>query len=76
VEQRRLSLGLLHADPAASAFRLDGQGRVGVIDWGQVIWGPLLYDVGSAVVLQRLGNHAAHQDTFLIATPGPLRSPG
>jgi Ser/Thr protein kinase RdoA (MazF antagonist) len=65
VEQRRLTLGLLHADPAPTAFRLDGQGRVGVIDWGQAIWGPLLYDVGSAVVLQWLGNHAAHRDTFL-----------
>jgi Ser/Thr protein kinase RdoA (MazF antagonist) len=65
VEQHRLSLGLLHADPAPSAFRLDGQDKVGVIDWGQAIWGPLLYDVGSAVVLQRLDNQAAHQDTFL-----------
>jgi Ser/Thr protein kinase RdoA (MazF antagonist) len=36
-----------------------------VIDWGQAIWGPLLYDLGSVVVLQRLGNQDAHISTFL-----------
>jgi Ser/Thr protein kinase RdoA (MazF antagonist) len=65
VTRGRLTLGLLHTDPAPTAFRVDGLGRVGVIDWGQLVWGPLLYDVGSAVVLRRLGDHHGHLDAFL-----------
>jgi len=38
-----------------------------VIDWGQVVWGPLLYDVASAVVFQRLGGHDGRLDAFLDA---------
>src|SRR5579863_9440229 len=43
--------GLLHADPAAEAFRLDpATGRVGVIDWSVALHGPLLYDLASAAM--------------------------
>jgi homoserine kinase type II len=43
--------GLLHADPAAEAFRLDpASGRVGVIDWSVALHGPLLYDLASAAM--------------------------
>lgn len=43
--------GLLHADPAPGAFRLDpATGRCGVIDWSYVLQGPLLYDLASAVM--------------------------
>jgi Ser/Thr protein kinase RdoA (MazF antagonist) len=43
--------GLLHADPAAGAFRLDpATGQVGVIDWGVALHGPLLYDLASAAM--------------------------
>lgn len=48
---------------APTTLRVDRLGRVGVIDWGQVVWGSLLYDVGSAVVLQRLGDQ--------LGLPGP-----
>ena len=47
----RMSWGLLHADPAPEAFRLDpATGRCGVIDWSYFLYGPLLYDLASAVM--------------------------
>jgi Ser/Thr protein kinase RdoA (MazF antagonist) len=47
----RMSWGLLHADPAPEAFRLDpATGRCGVIDWSNALYGPLLYDLASAVM--------------------------
>jgi Ser/Thr protein kinase RdoA (MazF antagonist) len=43
--------GMLHADPAPDAFRRDpATGRCGVIDWSSAIYGPLLYDLASAVM--------------------------
>jgi Ser/Thr protein kinase RdoA (MazF antagonist) len=46
-----MSWGLLHADPAPEAFRLDpATGRCGVIDWSHALCGPLLYDLASAVL--------------------------
>ena len=43
--------GMLHADPAPDAFRLDPvTGRCGVIDWSYFLYGPLLYDLASAVM--------------------------
>ena len=46
-----MSWGLLHADPAPEAFRLDPiTGRCGVIDWSYALYGPLLYDLASAVM--------------------------
>jgi homoserine kinase type II len=41
--------GLLHGDPAPEAF-IDDNGDVGLIDWGSVLLGPLIYDVASAVM--------------------------
>jgi Ser/Thr protein kinase RdoA (MazF antagonist) len=47
----RMTCGLLHADPAPEAFRLDpATGQCGVIDWSYAIHGPLLYDLASAVM--------------------------
>jgi Ser/Thr protein kinase RdoA (MazF antagonist) len=47
----RMTWGLLHADPAPEAFRLDpATGRCGVIDWSCALRGPLLYDLASAVM--------------------------
>jgi len=44
-------LGLLHADPAPEAFRQDAvTGRCGIIDWSSAHYGPLLYDLASAVM--------------------------
>jgi len=46
-----LTQGPLHADPAPEAFLLDRvTGRCGVIDWGGAVYGPLLYDLASAVM--------------------------
>ena len=43
--------GLLHADPAPEAFRLDvASGQCGIIDWSSAHCGPLLYDLASAVM--------------------------
>jgi homoserine kinase type II len=48
VQQRMpLTTGLLHADPGPNSFLIEASGRVAVIDWGAVTWGPLLYDVAS-----------------------------
>jgi homoserine kinase type II len=48
VQQRMpLTTGLLHADPGPTSFLIDASGRVAIIDWGAVTWGPLLYDVAS-----------------------------
>lgn len=48
---RAWSTGLLHADPAPGAFRLDPvTGRCGVIDWSTALYGPLLYDLASAAM--------------------------
>jgi homoserine kinase type II len=46
-----MTWGLLHADPAPEAFRLEpSTGRCGVIDWSYALHGPLLYDLASAVM--------------------------
>jgi Ser/Thr protein kinase RdoA (MazF antagonist) len=43
--------GLLHADPAPEAFRLDlASGQCGIIDWSSAHYGPLLYDLASAAM--------------------------
>jgi Ser/Thr protein kinase RdoA (MazF antagonist) len=48
---RTWTAGLLHADPAPGAFRLDpATGRCGIIDWSTALHGPLLYDLASAVM--------------------------
>jgi Ser/Thr protein kinase RdoA (MazF antagonist) len=54
-----MTWGLLHADPAPEAFRLDpATGRCGVIDWSYALYGPLLYDLASAVMYVGGPGHA------------------
>ena len=54
-----MSSGLLHADPAPGAFRFDpSTGRCGVIDWSYALYGPLLYDLASAVMYVGGPGHA------------------
>jgi Ser/Thr protein kinase RdoA (MazF antagonist) len=54
-----MTWGLLHADPAPEAFRLDpATGRCGVIDWSYALYGPLLYDLASAVMYVGGPDHA------------------
>jgi homoserine kinase type II len=56
---RTLTHGLLHADPAPEAFRLDpATGVCGLIDWPSAINGPLLYDLASAVMYAGGPGHA------------------
>lgn len=45
----RLATGLCHGDPTPEAFLRSATGA-GLIDWGSVVDGPLLYDVASAVM--------------------------
>ena len=53
-----MTQGMLHADPAPGAFLFDQDSRrCGVIDWSYSIYGPLLYDLASAVMY--LGGPAA-----------------
>jgi Ser/Thr protein kinase RdoA (MazF antagonist) len=55
----RMAWGLLHADPAPEAFRLDpATDRCGVIDWSYALYGPLLYDLASAVMYVGGPDHA------------------
>jgi Ser/Thr protein kinase RdoA (MazF antagonist) len=54
-----MTWGLLHADPAPEAFRLDpATGRCGFIDWSYFLLGPLLYDLASAVMYAGGPDHA------------------
>jgi Ser/Thr protein kinase RdoA (MazF antagonist) len=58
-DPNRMSWGLLHADPAPGAFRLDpASGRCGIIDWSYYLHGPLLYDLASAVMYVGGADHA------------------
>jgi Ser/Thr protein kinase RdoA (MazF antagonist) len=72
VEPDEMTWGLLHADPAPEAFRLDpSTSRCGVIDWSYAIEGPLLYDLASAVMYVGGLDHAealvnAYLDTGVI----------
>jgi Ser/Thr protein kinase RdoA (MazF antagonist) len=54
-----MAWGLLQADPAPGAFRFDpSTGRCGVIDWSYALYGPLLYDLASAVMYVGGPDHA------------------
>jgi homoserine kinase type II len=66
---RAWSTGLLHADPAPGAFRLDPvTGRCGVIDWSTALYGPLLYDLASAAMFLGGLDSAAEMTEAYLAT--------
>lgn len=51
VSHSAASWGLLHGDPAPEAFLWDpGSATCGLIDWSSAFYGPLLYDLASAVL--------------------------
>jgi Ser/Thr protein kinase RdoA (MazF antagonist) len=51
IPPRSLTWSLLHTDPAPEAFRWDADAGVcGLIDWDLGMFGPLMYDVASAVM--------------------------
>jgi Ser/Thr protein kinase RdoA (MazF antagonist) len=60
-----LTLGMLHSDPGPTNFRVDGAGAVGVIDWDQATWGPLLYDVAAMLAFHEWLDGNMHSDTIL-----------
>jgi Ser/Thr protein kinase RdoA (MazF antagonist) len=68
---RTWTTGLLHADSAPDAFRLDGEsGRCGVIDWSTAMYGPQLYDLASAVMYLGGPDSATEMiDAYLAAGP-------
>lgn len=72
---RSLTLGIVHGD---GAFPLVDRatGALAVIDWGAAMWGPLLYDIGSAYWFFQFGHADAIQafEPFLNAyrQHGPL----
>jgi len=45
-----LTWGMLHTDPAPEAFLRATDGSIGLIDWSVAMYGPLLYDLASAVM--------------------------
>jgi Ser/Thr protein kinase RdoA (MazF antagonist) len=65
------SAGMLHADPAPEAFRLDpATGRCGIIDWSTALRGPLLYDLASAAMYLGGPDNAADMiDAYLACGP-------
>jgi Ser/Thr protein kinase RdoA (MazF antagonist) len=78
----RMTWGLLHVDPAPEAFRLDpATGRCGVIDWSCALYGPLLYDLASAVMYVGGPGHAralirSRQASFASARMAQARRSG
>lgn len=62
--------GLCHGDPAPEAF-LRSENGVGLIDWGSVVDGPLLYDVASAVMYLGGPTYAAPLVRAYAAHGGP-----
>jgi homoserine kinase type II len=68
----QLTYGVLHGDPAPTAFRLDPQtGRLGLVDWGPASTGPLVYDVAAAVGYAGEGPSRDLVDAYLAAGPVP-----
>lgn len=65
-----LAYGLCHGDPAPEAF-LRSEHGVGLIDWGSVVDGPLLYDVASAVMYLGGPAYAAPMLDAYAAAGGP-----
>jgi Ser/Thr protein kinase RdoA (MazF antagonist) len=57
--ERPLTLGIVHGDGAQPLIDR-ATGEPAVIDWGAAMWGPLLYDIGSAYWFFQFGQaHAA-----------------
>jgi len=64
----KLTVGLLHGDPEPEAFRRDRE-QVGLIDWGAAAYGPLIYDLASAVMYVR---GPAHELVAAYLEQGPI----
>ena len=69
-----LTWSLLHADPESGAFlRHPDTGQVALIDWTATTYGPVLYDVASALMYLG-GRHKADAfwDAYVSHSPAPL----
>jgi Ser/Thr protein kinase RdoA (MazF antagonist) len=54
VEDRQLSISIIHADPGPEGFLLRGDGsRDALSDWTTTLSGPLLYDLACFAVMTR-----------------------
>jgi Ser/Thr protein kinase RdoA (MazF antagonist) len=58
-----LTHGILHGDPAPEAFLRAGE-SIALIDWGAACYGPLLYDLASAVMYAGPDLITAYQETI------------
>lgn len=68
-----LTWGLLHADPESEAFLRQPDGRVALIDWSATAYGPVLYDVASALMyLGGRQNANPFWDTYVQHSPAPV----
>ncbi len=69
-----LTWSLLHADPECGAFlRQPDTGQVAVIDWTATTYGPVLYDVASALMyLGGRQNADAFWDAYVTRSPAPV----
>jgi len=55
VSMHALTMGILHGDTAGPDFLFEEVAdQVGLVDWGAVMYGPLLYDVGTVCGLRHL----------------------
>lgn len=71
-EMPDLTWGLLHADPESGAFLRQPDGRVALIDWSATTYGPVLYDVASALMyLGGRRNANPFWDTYVQHSPAP-----
>ncbi len=61
VTDQALTMGLLHGDAAGPDFLFDeAAGQVGLVDWGAVMFGPFLYDLGTVCGLRHLDGERRH----------------
>lgn len=69
-----LTWSLLHADPESEAFlRQPDTGQVGLIDWTATTYGPVLYDVASALMyLGGRQNADTFWDAYISHSPAPV----
>jgi len=75
VGMHALTMGVLHGDTAGPDFLFEEVAdQVGLVDWGAVMYGPLLYDVGTVCGLRHL--EGDRRRVFVAAYLGeaPLRA--
>lgn len=65
-----LSQGVIHCDPRLTEFRFDGE-TVGLIDWGEVMYGPHISDLATTLSFMDEGtDHKAFLHGYTETAPG------